>query len=141
VSGTSVLGLLLAGLGLVAALALALAGPFDPVPPEQAVAERATTLLDSARALWRGEAPPPPPDPRWTVDRWLGLCSVLFAAIAIGFAALALARGEPPRVVLAIAALAAGALGPTQPLVALSVVGVAALVLILERLLRVGLTD
>lgn len=135
---TSVLGLLLAGLGLVAAMALSLAGPFDPMPPEQAVAERATTLLDSARALWRGEAPPPPPDPIWTLDRWLGLCSVLFAAIAIGFAALALARGEPPRVVLAIAAPAAGALGFFQPTVALAVVAVAALVLILERLLGVG---
>jgi hypothetical protein len=134
-SRSSAVGLLLATLALVASMALHLAGPFDPVAPEEAVADRAASFLDSARALWRGETPPPA-KPRWTADRGLELAAVVLSALALAFSALALARGEAPRVVLALAALAAGALGFSQPLAALAVLGAASAVLVLERLLR-----
>jgi hypothetical protein len=135
-SRSSAVGLLLATLALVASMALHLAGPFDPVAPEEAVADRAASFLDSARALWRGETPPPPAKPRWTADRGLELAAVVLSALALAFSALALARGEAPRVVLALAALAAGALGFSQPLAAPAVLGAASAVLVLERLLR-----
>jgi len=137
-SRSSAFGLLLAALALAASMALNLAGPFDPVAPEEAIADRAASVLDSARALWRGEEPPPPAKPRWTVDRGLGLAAVVLSALALGFAALALARGEAPRVVLALSALAAGALGFSQPLAALAALGLVAAVLVMERLLRIG---
>ena len=132
----SAIGLVLGGLAFVAAAVLALAGPLEPVVPEQVIADRASTMLDSARALWRGETPPPPPAPRWTVDRWMVVGSAALAATALVFAALGFARGESPRAVLAVVALGAGAIGFSAPLGALAIVGVAALLLLLERRLR-----
>lgn len=137
-SRSSALGLLLAALALVASMALNLAGPFDPVAPEEAIADRAASVLDSARALWRGEEPPPPVRPRWTVDRGLGLAAVVLSALGLTFAALALARGEAARVVLALTSLSAGALGFSQPQAALAILGGVAAVLVLERALRSG---
>lgn len=132
------IGLALGGIGFVAAAVLALAGPFEPVALEQVIADRASTVVDSARALWRGETPPPPPTPRWTVDRWIDVLSVVLAATALAFAALGFARGEAARAVLAVIALGAGAIGFSTPLGAFAIVGVAAVLLLLERQLRAG---
>jgi hypothetical protein len=132
------IGLALGGIGFVAAAVLALAGPFEPVAIEQVLADRASTVVDSARALWRGETPPPPPVPRWTVDRWIDVGSTAFAALALACAAFGFARGEGPRAVLAVVALGAGAIGFSTPLGALAIVGVAGVMLLLERQLRAG---
>lgn len=132
------IGLALGGIAFVAAVTLALAGPFEPVAPEQAIADRASTMLDSARALWRGEAPPPPPTPRWTIDRWIDVGSMALAAMSLACAAFGFARGEAPRAVLAVVALGAGAIGFSTPLGAFAIVGVAAGLLLLERQLRAG---
>jgi hypothetical protein len=134
----SAIGLALGGIAFVAAVTLALTGPFEPVAPEQVIADRASTLLDSARALWRGEAPPPSPTPRWTIDRWIDVGSTALAALALACAAFGFARGEAPRAVLAVVALGAGAIGFSTPLGALAIVGVAGVMLLLERRLRAG---
>lgn len=132
----SAIGLVLGGLAFTGAAVLALAGPFEPVALEQFVADRASSVVESARALWRGETPPPPPAPRWTVDRVIDLGSTVLAATALVFAAVGFARGEAARAVLAAVALGAGAIGFSVPLTALAIVGVAVLLLLVERRLR-----
>jgi hypothetical protein len=134
-SRLAILALGLAGIAFVVAALLALAGPFEPVPIERELAERASSVVDSMRAIWRGEPAPEAPR-RWTVDRWLGAGSAALAALALVLGVFGFARGAPARETLAIAVLAAGAVGFRAPWVALAVVGVAVVLLAVERRLR-----
>lgn len=134
-SRLAILALAFAGLAFVAAALLALAGPFEPVPLEKQLAERASSVVDSMRAIWRGEPAPEAPR-RWTIDRGLAAGSVALAALALMLAAFGFARGAPARETLAIAVLAAGAFGFRAPSAALAVVGVVVLALAVERRLR-----
>ncbi len=125
----------LAGLAFVAAALVALAGPFEPVPIEKQLAERASSVVDSMRAIWRGESAPEAPQ-RWTIDRWLTVASVALAALALVLAAFGFARGAPARETLAIAVIAAGAIGFRAPWIALTVVVASGCALAVERRLR-----
>jgi ABC-type glycerol-3-phosphate transport system permease component len=134
-SRLAILALGFAGLAFIAASLLALAGPFEPVPVEKQLAERATSVVDSLRAIWRGEPAPDAPK-RWTLDRWLAVGSTALAALALALAAFGFARGAPARETLAVAVIAGGAIGFRAPLVALTVVVVAGLAVAVERRLR-----
>jgi len=133
----SSLAILLGALALLITAVQQAAGPFEKPPPiEQAIADKARSILDRARDAFRGEAPPAPPrspPPERNLDQRLRGVSAALGALAIALALGAFARRESVRACAAALVLATAAL-PWQTGLAVSLALV--FVAVVARLVR-----
>lgn len=113
------------------------AGPFEKPPPiEQAIADKARSILERARDAFRGEAPPEPPrSPRErNLDQWLRGVSAALGALAISLGLGGFARRESVRACAGALVLATAALPwQTGLAVALALVFVAVVAGLVRR--------